>query len=103
MKTKLQAPPEVVAQFNNWHLPRRGKSNPENQTNDVWSWLVQTRAWPHAAHKAAGSGEKQSPGWCFDRFGQSETHLPDGTRIYIGGNTKTIMTPTFTSTMMLLP
>ncbi len=95
MTTKLQAPPEVVAQFGHWQLPTRGNANPENQTNAVWSWLIQTQAWPHAAHKAAGSGEKRSPGWSFSRFGQSETKLPDGTIVYIGGEHEDHYDPDF--------
>ncbi len=95
MKKELHVPAEVVAQFNDWRSPRRGRSNPENQTNDVWSWLIQTLAWPHAAHRAAGTGKKQSPGWCFSRFGRSETQLPDGTTIYIGGEHEDHYDPDF--------
>ena len=47
--------------------------------------VAQARAEPHPAQRAAGNGQKSSPGWCICRFGQSETHLPDGTVIYIGG------------------
>ena len=60
-------------------------ANPEVMTNDVWTWLIETEAWPHSAHEAAGNGEKQSPGWCFSRYGQSETQLSDGRTLYIGG------------------
>lgn len=95
MTTKLQAPPEVVAQFGQWQLPTRGNANPENQTNAVWSWLIQTQAWPHAAHEAAGFGEKRSPGWSFSCFGQSETKLPDGTVVYIGGENEDHYDPDF--------
>ena len=95
MKNKLQASTAVVTQFSNWCVPRRGAENPENQTNAVWSWLIQTRAWPNAAHKVAGAGEKQSPGWCFDRFGQSKTQLSDGTIIYIGGEHEDHYVPDF--------
>ncbi len=85
----------MLAQFNDWCEPRRGNSNPEIQTNDVWSWLVETRAWPHAAHWAAGKGKKRAPGWCFSRYGQSETHLRDGTIIYIGGEHEDHYDPDF--------
>lgn len=95
MKKKLQAPAAVVQQFSDWCIPRRGTTNPENQTNEVWSWLIQTRASPHAAHESARVGDKQSPGWCFDRFGQSETQLPDGTVIFIGGEHEDHYDPDF--------
>ncbi|NOR63567.1 MAG: hypothetical protein GQ535_13860 [Rhodobacteraceae bacterium] len=95
MKKKLQAPTAIVNQFANWCAPRRGETNPESQTNAVWSWLVQTQAWPGAAHKAAGTGEKKSPGWCFSRYGQSKTQLSDGTIVYIGGEHEDHYDPDF--------
>lgn len=95
MKKELKAPAEVIAQFSDWQLPKRGTSNPENQTNDVWSWLIETRTWPHAAHAVAGSGKKQSPGWSFDRYGQSKTQLPDGSIVYIGGEHEDSYDPDF--------
>lgn len=95
MKKKLQAPGGVAAQFSDWCSPRRGISNPENQTNDVWSWLIQSRAWPHAAHEAVGIKKEQAPTWCFSRFGQSETRLSDGTIIYIGGEHEDSYDPDF--------
>lgn len=76
---------KIKSQFKTWAKPIRGKTNPEIMTNDVWVWLVQSNLWPHAAHECAGKGKKQSPGWCFSRFGQSETKLADGTIIYIAG------------------
>ncbi|NIY78782.1 hypothetical protein HCZ23_04805 [Celeribacter sp. HF31] len=95
MKKEINAPTEVVANFDNWQSPRRGAANPENQTNVVWSWLAKTRAWPKAAQEAAGAGEKKSPGWCFDRFGQSETELADGSVVYIGGEHEDHYDPDF--------
>lgn len=95
MTRTLQASPEVIAQYSRWQSPRRGTSNPEKQTNALWRWLVDTRAWPHAAHAAAGSGDRRYPGWCFDRFGQSETELPDGTRVHIGGEHEDHYDPDF--------
>ena len=95
MKKKLKAPKAVRAQFSDWCAPRRGNANPENQTNEVWTWLVGTRACPHAAHEAAGNGNKVSPGWCFSRYGQTETYLPDGSVVYIGGEHEDHYDPDF--------
>ncbi|MEM9321143.1 MAG: hypothetical protein AAGA70_19375, partial [Pseudomonadota bacterium] len=95
MKKEIQAPAEVVAKFDWWQSPRRGEANPENQTNVVWSWLTRTRAWPYAAHKAAGTGKKKSPGWCFSRSGRSKTELSDGSVIYIGGEHEDHYDPDF--------
>ena len=75
----------IREQFPHWCKPRRGVSNPEIITNDVWVELIRNEYWPYKAHKNYGVGEKQSPGWCFSRYGQSETALDDGTQIYIGG------------------
>jgi hypothetical protein len=33
--------------------------------------------------------------WCFSRFGQSETHLPDGSRVWIGGEHEDWYDPDF--------
>ena len=95
MAKRLHAPAEVIADFGTWQTTKRGNVNPENQTNGVWSWLIQTEAWPHAAHKAAGTGKKNEPGWCFCRFGKSETRLPDGTVVYVGGEHEDFYDPDF--------
>ena len=95
MRGPLVAPAEVRAQFARWCRPVRGAANPEDQTNPVWSWLVCTEAYPHAAHEAAGTEEKAAPGWCFSRYGQTETTLPDGTRVLIGGEHEDFYDPDF--------
>ncbi len=84
MDAKLVSP-SVKSEFVKWCVPQRGRSNPEDQTNPVWTWLVETKLSPDAAHEAAGSGWRRQPGWCFQRFGQSTTLLDDGTCIFIGG------------------
>lgn len=95
MKNRVSAPAAVRAQFKDWCRPKLGRSNPENQTNDVWSWLVESRLSAYTAHEVAGTGKQQSPGWCFERFGQTETLLPDGTKIYIGGEHEDYYDPDF--------
>lgn len=95
MTTEFQPPANVIANFDLWQGPKFGRNNPENQTNDVWSWLIRSRATPQAAHEAAGHGEKSSPGWCFDRVGQTETVLPDGSSLYIGGEHEDFYDPDF--------
>ena len=85
MNNKKQVSTISSEQFRRWAKPRRGAANPEVITNTVWVELIKTNHWPHKAHKLYGSGEKQSPGWCFDRYGKSDTILPDGTTVYIGG------------------
>ena len=75
----------IKEEFAQWCKPRRGKLNPETMTNIVWSELIQNNYSPYKAHKTYGRGEKQSPGWCFSRYGQSKTILSDGTIVYIAG------------------
>ena len=69
----------IKEEFAQWCKPRRGKLNPETMTNIVWSELIQSNYSLYKAHKTYGRGEKQSPGWCFSRYGQSKTILSDGT------------------------
>jgi len=95
MRKKLQTKSSVRAQFKDWCVPKRGNANPERQTNDVWSWLVETRVGAYTAHEAAGAGERVYPGWCFARYGQSETVFADGTKIYIGGEHEDHYDPDF--------
>lgn len=81
--------------FKQWRAPRYGDQNPTLMNNSVWEWLVRTR---HSAYTAAdmiggASTTYSNPGWCFDRFGQSCTTLPDGRKVFIGESTKIITIP----------
>ena len=95
MKNENTAPPAIKAEFPNWARARRGSHNPDRQTNPVWAWLAETGLSAYSAHEAAGSGEKQERGWCFERFGQSETLLADGKRVLIGGEHEDFCDPDF--------
>jgi hypothetical protein len=53
-------------------------------TNDVWAWLIETRLDANEAFDGPSSIDA-GPGWCFDRFGQSETLLPDGRTVLVAG------------------
>jgi len=103
-----QQPPTGMTQahFLEWRSPRRGTDNPHAMTNDVWKWLIETplpEDYTHArlnayqANKAfdGPSSMDAGPCWCFDRFGQSETTLPDGRIIYIGGEHEDFYDPDF--------
>ena len=85
MRKPLSPSTDVIAAFREWQCPKRGTANPEVQTNPVWAWLIETGTYPLAAHKAAGNGDRPTPGWSFQRFGLSETPLPDGSTLYFGG------------------
>ncbi len=74
--------------FVEWRHPRVGRSNPEPMTNPVWAWLIRSRisAWQAAQYFPEPAEETtELPGWCFDRFGQSSTRLPDGRTVFIAG------------------
>lgn len=87
MKKKAHLPASVREAYETFCSPKRGTANPENQTNPVWAWLVQHKAHPYYLRDALGIRHDQEifPAWSFERFGQSETVLPDGRTIYIGG------------------
>jgi hypothetical protein len=73
--------------FLQWRNPRRGRSNPENQTNPIWTWLVRSRlgAFRANAHFDGPCATEAGPGWCAERFGQSLSELPDGRVLCVAG------------------
>lgn len=83
--------------FLEWREPRYGVSNPDPMGNPVWDWLVRTKYSAYAANELlkGPSSMKAGPAWCFDRFGQSETKLPDGRRVFIAGEHEDHYDPDF--------
>lgn len=83
--------------FDLWRAPREGTDNPTRMDNPVWAWLVRNRISAYAAVDAyeAESALVRGPAWCFDRFGQSETQLPDGRIVYVGGEHEDHYDPDF--------
>ena len=73
--------------FLEWRSPRLGTANPSILTNPVWEWLIRTRMNAHQANQMfrGPSALEAGPGWCFDRFGQTATALPDGREVLIAG------------------
>lgn len=55
--------------------------------NPVWEWLIRSRLNAYQANERFNgpSASDAGPAWCFDRFGQSSTQLPDGRSVLIGG------------------
>lgn len=79
-------PPEVTpALFARWRAPRHGRTNPERMDNPVWAWLIRSRNSVYRAASYFPGVEAEGPCWSFARFGQSETALPDGRKVLIGG------------------
>ena len=89
--------------FRQWRSPRPGRSNPEVMTNPVWNWLIRTELNAYLANEyfkgrlffKKFSPFKSGPGWCFDRFGQSSTHLADGRTLLIAGEHEDYYDPDF--------
>lgn len=83
--------------FLEWRAPREGRSNPEPMTNPVWAWMVRSRwnAWRVNSHFQGPDAMTAGPGWCFDRFGQSASRLPDGREIWISGEHEDYYDPDF--------
>ncbi|MCU7920271.1 MAG: hypothetical protein KZQ95_18215 [Candidatus Thiodiazotropha sp. (ex Epidulcina cf. delphinae)] len=83
--------------FLEWRSPRFGSSNPTKVESKVWEWLVKSKLSGYGAtEKMNGpSPFDKGPTWCFDRFGQSCTLLPDGRRLYIGGEHEDYYDPDF--------
>ena len=56
-------------------------------TNPLWLWLIEQRMSAYSANQIfqGPSSREAGPCWCFDRYGRTETRLPDGRVINIGG------------------
>jgi hypothetical protein len=83
--------------FLKWRSPRLGAANPEPMSNPVWNWLVRARinAYQATQRLKGPSALDAGPGWCFQRFGQSTTRLPDGRVVFIAGEHEDFYDPDF--------
>jgi hypothetical protein len=90
-------PPFGRELFLEWRSPRFGASNPAVLSNPVWEWLIRTRIDAYQATKEfkSDSSFNLGPCWCFMRYGQSTTILPDGRKIYIAGEHEDDYDPDF--------
>jgi len=85
------------ALYSKWRSPRFGKKNPDKVESNVWFWLVRSRLSAYEANEKMNGPSPIDDGasWCFDRMGQSVTELPDGRKIYIGGEHEDHYDPDF--------
>lgn len=91
---------------------RYGKANPERIDNPFWEYMVRQKWEAHwareqfgfnidwTAHKRLAATQAwrehvDGPVFCFDRFGQSVTQLPDGRVVHIGGEHEDWYDPDF--------
>src|SRR5512132_4441480 len=97
---QLDVPPDrnvTRKLFRTWRAPRFGEANPERMNNPVWEWLVRSRVTAYTAAQRFNepSALEAGPGWCFNRNGRSETILPDGRQVLIGGEHEDAYDPDF--------
>ncbi len=73
-----------------------GKTNPEPMNNPLWNWQVASRENAYQCMQRFGQTQDwSSPTWCFQRFGQSLTELPDGRFVEIAGEHEDHYDPDF--------
>ena len=83
-----QIPSAVTSElFDKWRSPVRGAQNPERMDNPFWEWLIESGLCAYRANELMNgpSSSEAGPCWCFDRYGQTTTRLPDGRTVKIGG------------------
>jgi Ankyrin repeats (3 copies) len=85
-----------LEQYRSGKSQRFGLTNPELMSVDFWRSMVcdGVSAWS-AKQKFEESEQSDDPVWCFDRFGQSLTELPDGRIVEIGGEHEDSYDPDF--------
>jgi hypothetical protein len=90
-------PPVTPELFREWRSPRFCFSNPERMNNPVWEWLIRSKLSAYQATERflGPPASDAGPGWCFDRFGQSSTQLPDGRTVLISGEHEDSYDPDF--------
>ncbi len=95
---KAEPPPAIDRDdFLAWRSPRQVTESPTRLDNPLWHWLVRTRHSGYSANETfkGPSPFDAGPMWCFDRFGKSETTLPDGRVVHIGGEHEDYYDPDF--------
>lgn len=85
----------IKSKYQTWALARRGTQNPQDMTNPVWTWMMKGKIDPFSANKLLDKEHKHQPGWCYHRMGQTETILPDGTKVLIAGEHEDSYDPDF--------
>jgi hypothetical protein len=85
---KVPAVPFQISEVQYWAGKERrfGTNNPELMEVEFWEVMVRSgiSAWA-AKSQLQDNGYPGTPAWCFYRFGQSFTELPDGRFIAIAG------------------
>lgn len=84
-------------EFLAWRSPKVVHENPTRLDNPLWHWLVRTHWDAYRANElyTGPSAFEAGPMWVFDRFGMSETQLPDRQIVHIGGEHEDSYDPDF--------
>lgn len=96
--TEAQLDPAVTPElFREWRSPRLGTANPERMNNPVWEWLIRSKLCAYIANQRLNGPDAMDagPAWCFNRYGQSSTQLPDGRIVLIAGEHEDHYDPDF--------
>lgn len=75
----VELPPEISrGLFLDWRDARRASHAAEDLTNPYWCWLIESEesSWAVNEHFHGPSSFEGNPAWSAQRFGQSETELP---------------------------
>jgi ankyrin repeat protein len=99
--TKVATPDELLLDPQDYYAnrhPHFGRSNPEVMDILFWREMVKLGWGAYYArrhYQDINYNNPQKPIWCFSRYGQSMTHLPDGRIIAIAGEHESACTPEF--------
>lgn len=83
--------------FLKWRNPRLSSANPTKIESPVWKWMIQNNcSGYHLNDLMEGpSSFDNGPVWTMDRFGMSGTLLPNGDKVFIGGEHEDYYDPDF--------
>ncbi|KZP21610.1 hypothetical protein FIBSPDRAFT_1044132 [Athelia psychrophila] len=79
----------------------RGTANPSVMDKPFWTYMIESGDVAWTARRAFGTCDETkvydnaAPVWCFDRFEQTYTALPDGRIVHIGGEHEDSYDPDF--------
>lgn len=93
----LPGPEVTPALYKKWRDARRGVVHAGKMNNPVWDWLILTRVSAYTAnhHFQGPDSLSAGPPWCFARYGQSRTVLPDGRTLFVAGEHEDFYDPDF--------
>lgn len=98
MQLKQQIPADVHRDFDHFSSVDafiHAERNPTKLTNAYSQWVVQHQLSPYDIANCFDVSSSHKPLWGWQRMGQTQTTLPDGRVIYIGGEYEDFYDPQF--------